>query len=178
MSKVKEIRTALELTQLEFAARLECGLTSERRWEYTGQLPENRGVMRRLEALAREAGITLDEANIASNYIASSIANGQAAEAARRRRDDARAATDRTLRELLEGLRNADPRARNAAIIALSKAGAATRSKVKQAVAEAVAAHPLPDDELADWRALQGEPFHFPDEAEDKTEPATAKAAR
>lgn len=68
-------------------------------------------------------------------------------------------------RALLDGLRSGDPSARNAAIIALTRADAKTRAQVQEAVAQAVEAHPLDEDDLADWRALDGEPFH--DEAGD-----------
>ncbi len=179
ISKSRGIRGALKLSQPEFAARLECGLTSSRRWEYSDRLPTNKGVLKRLKAAAREAGMTLDAANGSNGH----SANAQAADvAARRRRADAQDARARRLSELLEGLRCPDTRTRNAAIIALSKAGARTKAQLKKAVAEAVEANPLPADELADWRALQGEPFHFPEEegaaGESGAATATAQAAR
>ncbi len=55
---------------------------------------------------------------------------------------------------------------RNAAIITLSRADAATFEIVEAAAAKAVAEWDGPEDDFSDWRALDGEPFHFPDEEE------------
>ncbi len=154
-SKVRQIRTRLGLSQPQFANRLECGLTSARRWEYSGRLPENKGVLNRLRAAAREAGIALEGASGSNGH---SQGNGHAA-------------------ELLNGLHSPDARTRNAAIVALAKADARTQAEVDKAVAAAVAAQPMDAEELADWRSLDGEPFRFPDESGAATDAAQPKAA-
>lgn len=66
---------------------------------------------------------------------------------------------------LLAGLDSDNPRTRNAAIVALTRADATTRALVDEAVAQTVEAHLMHEDDLGDWRALGGEPFYFPEEA-------------
>jgi len=65
---------------------------------------------------------------------------------------------------ILSGLDSDDPRARNAAIMALSQADAQTSALVETEVARSVAEYSGPEDDWRDWRALDGEPFHFPEE--------------
>ncbi len=67
-------------------------------------------------------------------------------------------------RELLSALQSTDARARSAAIVKLAKSDATTCAIVQAEVEREVEAHPLDADELSDWRALDGEPFHFPEE--------------
>jgi hypothetical protein len=66
---------------------------------------------------------------------------------------------------ILSGLDSDDPRARNAAIMALSQADAQTSALVETEVAHSVAEYSGPEDDWSAWRALDGEPFHFPEEA-------------
>ncbi len=65
---------------------------------------------------------------------------------------------------ILSGLDSDEPRARNAAIMALSQADAQTSALVETEVARSVAEYSGPEDDWSDWSALDGEPFHFPEE--------------
>lgn len=65
---------------------------------------------------------------------------------------------------ILAEMQSGDLRRRNAALVALFHADSATREIVSQAAARAVADYDGPDDDFADLRALDGEPFHFPEE--------------
>jgi transcriptional regulator with XRE-family HTH domain len=58
---VKDVRLALKLTQREMAEKLGCGLTSERRFEYSRGLPSVRAVRANLDKLARRAGVLIEE---------------------------------------------------------------------------------------------------------------------
>lgn len=58
---------------------------------------------------------------------------------------------------ILNAFKSGDFQARNAAIVALSQAAVQTRVLVLAAVESETAG--LADDDLADWRALDGEPF-------------------
>ena len=68
---------------------------------------------------------------------------------------------------ILEALRSGDKTRRNAAIIQLAKSDAATIELVEDAIEAAEAAYDGPQDDLSDWRALDSEPFHFPEEPAD-----------
>lgn len=68
---------------------------------------------------------------------------------------------------ILAALRSGDKARRNAAIIRLAKSDEQTVEIVTEAAARAVEEWNGPDDDFADWRALDGEPFHFPEEAPD-----------
>jgi excisionase family DNA binding protein len=66
---------------------------------------------------------------------------------------------------IINGLKNPDYRARNAAIVSLSQADAPTRDRVEEIVTREL--ENIPDDaDFSDWRALDGEPFHFPEEVQ------------
>jgi DNA-binding transcriptional regulator YiaG len=56
---VREIRTALKLSQEDMAQRLGCSISSERRFEYTGTIPRNKAVLVNLHRLAKQAGVQL-----------------------------------------------------------------------------------------------------------------------
>jgi len=56
---VKDVRTALELTQEEMAQRLGCSITSERRFEYTSAIPRTKAVLANLQKLAKQAGVQI-----------------------------------------------------------------------------------------------------------------------
>ena len=71
---------------------------------------------------------------------------------------------------ILAAFDSGDMKRRNAAIIELSRADAATSAIVEAAAAQAVADWDGPEDDFADWHALDGEPFHFPEEAPDYLE--------
>jgi excisionase family DNA binding protein len=77
---------------------------------------------------------------------------------------DAQNDTSNSAAAILSGLDSDDPRARNAAIMALSQADAQTSALVETEVARSVAEYSGPEDDWRDWRALDGEPFHFPEE--------------
>lgn len=66
---------------------------------------------------------------------------------------------------ILEALQSGNKAQRSAAIIRLAKSDAATIEIVEDAIEAAEAAYKGPQDDLSDWRALDGEPFHFPEEA-------------
>lgn len=68
---------------------------------------------------------------------------------------------------ILAALDSGDMKRRNAAIIELARSDAATGAIVEAAAAKAVEEYDGPDDDFADWHALDGEPFHFPEEAPD-----------
>jgi len=59
---VKDVRTALGLSQTVMARELGCGHTTLRRCEYERRLPENRAVLNNLHRLAKKAGVKIDEA--------------------------------------------------------------------------------------------------------------------
>ena len=67
--------------------------------------------------------------------------------------------------EILAALDSGDMKRRNAAIVELAQSDAPTSEIVEAAAAKAVEEYDGPDDDFADWRALDGEPFHFPEEA-------------
>jgi excisionase family DNA binding protein len=73
---------------------------------------------------------------------------------------------------ILAGLTSDDPHRRNAAILALSQADAQTRALVEAEVAHGMAEYSGAEDDWSDWRALDAEPFHFPEET--RTEEVTA----
>ncbi len=60
-----------------------------------------------------------------------------------------------------------DLKRRNAAIVALYHADAQTREIVFEAATQAVADWDGEEEDWSDWRALDSEPFHFPDENEE-----------
>ena len=63
-----------------------------------------------------------------------------------------------------------DLKRRNAAIVTLAGADAATSAIVEAAAARAVADWEGEEEDWSDWRALDSEPFHFLDEdAEEKS---------
>jgi excisionase family DNA binding protein len=66
--------------------------------------------------------------------------------------------------EIIAGLKNDDLHARNAAILALSHADAQTSALVEAAVTRSVAEYSGAEDDWNDWRTLDGESFHFPEE--------------
>jgi excisionase family DNA binding protein len=68
---------------------------------------------------------------------------------------------------ILEALESGDKARRNAAIIQLAKSDEQTVEIVTEAAAHAVKEWDGPDDDFADWRALDAEPFHFPEESPD-----------
>lgn len=65
---------------------------------------------------------------------------------------------------ILNALQSTDALKRGDATIAFAKSDATTRAIVQAAIDRHVEAHPLDDSELSDWRALDGEPFQFPEE--------------
>jgi len=68
---------------------------------------------------------------------------------------------------ILAGLHSDHAPTRNAAIIALSHADEETSRIVEEAAARAVEEWQGEEDDLSDWRALDAEPFRFPEEAPD-----------
>ncbi len=64
---------------------------------------------------------------------------------------------------ILAEFRSGDLTRRNAAIVELARADAATNAIVDAEVSREVAAYDGPDDDFADWHALDGEPFHDDD---------------
>lgn len=68
---------------------------------------------------------------------------------------------------ILSSLDSGDPKRRLAAIRALTRADAATYELVEAEVERAEAAYTGPQDDMSDWRALDSEPFHFPEERDD-----------
>lgn len=68
---------------------------------------------------------------------------------------------------ILAALESGDKERRNAAIIQLASSDEQTVEIVTEAAARAVEAWNGPEDDLSDWRALDGEPFHFPEESPD-----------
>jgi excisionase family DNA binding protein len=68
---------------------------------------------------------------------------------------------------ILAALDSGDSQKRNAAIIALAKSDAQTSALVEREVEKSVAAYDGPEDDLSDWRALDGEPFRFSEEPAD-----------
>jgi excisionase family DNA binding protein len=68
---------------------------------------------------------------------------------------------------ILADLQSGNTRKRNAAIISLARCGAGTRALVEREVEKSVASYTGPEDDLSDWRALDGEPFHFAEEPAD-----------
>jgi excisionase family DNA binding protein len=67
---------------------------------------------------------------------------------------------------ILADLDSDDTTRRNAAIIALANADAQTSELVESEVEKSVAAYDGPEDDFSDWRALDSEFFHFPEEEE------------
>ena len=68
---------------------------------------------------------------------------------------------------ILDAMCSGDKARRNAAIIRLAASDEATVDLVEEAVEAAEAAYQGPQDDMSDWRTLDGEPFHFPEEAAD-----------
>lgn len=68
---------------------------------------------------------------------------------------------------IFSALESGDKARRNAAIIQLAKSDARTIELVEDAVEAAEAAYDGPQDDMSDWRALDCEPFHFPEESPD-----------
>lgn len=66
---------------------------------------------------------------------------------------------------ILSSLDSGDPKRRLEAIRALARADAATYDLVEAGVQRAEAAYTGPQDDMSDWRALDREPFHFPEES-------------
>ena len=60
---------------------------------------------------------------------------------------------------ILAEFRSGDLVRRNAAIVELARADAATNAIVDAEIEREVAAYDGPDDDFADWHALDGEPF-------------------
>ncbi len=67
---------------------------------------------------------------------------------------------------ILAEFRSGDLTRRNAAIVELARADAATSALVDAEVSREVEAYDGPDDDFADWHALDGELFHD-DDADD-----------
>jgi len=61
-SPVKEVRTALNLTQEEMARRLGCSYATQRRLEYSGKLPRVQAILNNFQKLAKHAGVKVDSA--------------------------------------------------------------------------------------------------------------------
>jgi transcriptional regulator with XRE-family HTH domain len=59
---VRDTRAALKISQEEMAQRLGCSISSARRFEYDGTIPRNRAVMGNLQRLAKQAGVSLEDA--------------------------------------------------------------------------------------------------------------------
>jgi DNA-binding XRE family transcriptional regulator len=57
---VKDVRTALKLTQREMAEKLQCSFATERRCEYEARLPQTAAVVANLRTLAAQAGISIE----------------------------------------------------------------------------------------------------------------------
>lgn len=68
---------------------------------------------------------------------------------------------------ILNALQSGDKERRNAAIIQLARANEETSQIIEEAAARAVEEWRGEEDDLSDWRALDAEPFHFPEEAPD-----------
>lgn len=68
---------------------------------------------------------------------------------------------------ILEALQSGDTARRNTAIIQLASSDAATIEIVEEAIEAREAAYEGPQDDLRDWQALEGDAFHFPEEAAD-----------
>ena len=68
---------------------------------------------------------------------------------------------------ILAEFRSGDLMRRNAAIVELARADAATNAIVDAEIEREVAAYDGPDDDFADWHALDGEPFHDDDAEEE-----------
>lgn len=71
---------------------------------------------------------------------------------------------------ILEAMRSGDMTRRNAAIVRLAGSDEATYELVQEAVEAAEAAYDGPQGDMSDWCALDGEPFHFPEEPADYLE--------
>jgi excisionase family DNA binding protein len=80
--------------------------------------------------------------------------------------------SDASAAAILSGLQSDDAHQRNAAIIALTQADAHTSALVQERIAQSVAEYSGPEDDWSDWRALDSEPFHFPEEAKAEAEAA------
>lgn len=81
--------------------------------------------------------------------------------------DEAQDTPEERAKGILQALRSGDKARRNAAIIRLAKSDEATIDLVEEAIEAAEAAYDGPQDDLSDWRTLDGEPFHFPEEPTD-----------
>lgn len=68
---------------------------------------------------------------------------------------------------VLDALQSGDKERRNAAIIQLAHADEETSQIIEEAAARAVEEWQGEEDDLSEWRALDAEPFHFPEEAPD-----------
>jgi len=68
---------------------------------------------------------------------------------------------------ILTALESGNKERRNAAIIQLASSDEQTVEIVTEAAARAVEAWDGPQDDLSGWRALDGDPFHFPEESPD-----------
>lgn len=71
---------------------------------------------------------------------------------------------------ILEEMRSGDMTRRNAAIVRLAGCDEVTYELVQEAAEAAEAAYDGPQDDMSDWRALDGEPFQFPEEPADYLE--------
>lgn len=76
---------------------------------------------------------------------------------------------------ILAGLQSGNSRQRTEAILTLARSDAETRALVEHEVEESVAAYDGPEDDLSDWRTLDGEPFQFPEEPADFSSEAGAE---
>lgn len=68
---------------------------------------------------------------------------------------------------ILDALQSGDKERRNAAIIQLAHADQETSQIIEEAAGRAVEEWQGEEDDLSDWRALDAEPFYFPEEAPD-----------
>lgn len=71
---------------------------------------------------------------------------------------------------ILEAMQSGDKARRNAAIIQLAGSDETTFELVEAAIETAEAAYDGPQDDMSDWRTLDGEQFHFPEEPADYLE--------
>ncbi len=70
---------------------------------------------------------------------------------------------------ILRDLQSGDMKTRSAAILTFARTDARTRDLVEQPALRAVADYQGEEDDFSDWRALDREPFHFPEETEESS---------
>lgn len=85
-------------------------------------------------------------------------------------------AQDRAV-SIIRDMQSGDSRQRNAAILRLARSDAETRAYVEREVEKSVAGYDGLEDDLSDWRALDREPFQFPEEPADFLSEAEAEKA-